>query len=68
MERIIQDSQVGVVISDFSEAAYKRALIFLEAPLDDWELPARCRKVAMEHFSLEKGVEAYWQIYRKIAL
>lgn len=66
---IILKERVGVVIDEFSVKEYKRAvrelsLLFAEGNL----LRQRCRMVSEKYFSLESGVEKYWNIYKKLSL
>lgn len=65
-QEIVEKQGVGVVIPDFTGKTYDEALIALELLLKDPELPNRCRRIAAEYFSLDTGVERYWQIYQQV--
>ena len=67
MAAIVGGSRVGVVLSEFSDAALTAALDALDDLLRDPDVAARCRRVAETHFSLEEGVERYAAIYRRLA-
>lgn len=64
---IILKERVGVIINEFSLKEYERAINELKGLLSEGErLRERCRRVAEKYFSLEMGVERYWEIYRKL--
>jgi len=67
VEEVIGANGVGVVLSEFSTAAYTRALDQLQKLWADPTLALRCRRVAESHFSLRLGVERYWAIYQRLA-
>jgi len=67
MAEVIGGGGVGAVLSDFSDAALACALDTLEQLWEDATLPARCRRVAETHFSLDHGVDRYAAIYRRLA-
>ena len=64
----LTDDNTGVVISEFSTAAYKDALVRLEELMSDRDgLGARCRESAKRRFDLEAvGGERYRRLYRKL--
>lgn len=64
MASILEGERVGVTLDDFSEADHNRSADRLLALLRDSELKQRCRDVATERFSLDRGVSAYAGIYR----
>lgn len=64
---IILKERVGVVINEFSSKEYERAVKELKVLLSEGDvLRKRCRAVAEKYFSLEMGVERYWEIYKKL--
>lgn len=67
MREVIGETGVGVVLSEFSDDAYRAALRQIEELWADPDLPVRCRRLAESHFSLERGIECYWSIYRRLA-
>jgi len=66
METLVGERRVGAVLPDCTEEAFERALDELETLWADPARAARCRQVAERHFSLERGVERYWEIYRRL--
>lgn len=67
METILEGSGVGVAMSDFSEGPIEFDLRRLLALTGEPDLQRRCRDVALNLFSLDRGVAAYDSIYRKLA-
>jgi len=64
---IILKERVGVVINDFSQEEYESAIKELMQLLDEGDvLKKRCRETAEKYFSLEMGIERYWEIYKKL--
>lgn len=63
MAAILAGEQAGVVLSEFSDAERRRAVERLLGLDADPQTPGRCRAIALEHFSLDAGVEAYRQVY-----
>ena len=55
----------GVVVGDGSEEELQRGTLELRRLLADEETPARCRRLAEEHFDLERGVDALIDTYRE---
>ena len=66
VEEIVGVQQAGLVLSEYSPAAYAQALETLERLWADPDLPGRCRRLAETHFSLERGIERYWTMYRRL--
>jgi glycosyltransferase involved in cell wall biosynthesis len=66
-QAIVGDNRVGVVLSSFSDEAFRGAVDRLADLLADPGLAARCRAVAESHFSLPLGVARYWDIYERTA-
>ena len=60
VDRIMTETGAGVVVDRFDDAAYATAIDRLETMSFD---EAQWRQAADRWFSLERGVEAYDQIY-----
>lgn len=66
-DQIVQKERVGVVIDEYTEKSYGRAIEALKELLREGNsLQERCRKVAQRYFSLEIGTEEYWKIYQRL--
>ncbi|MBF0328698.1 MAG: glycosyltransferase [Nitrospirae bacterium] len=66
-DEIIINERVGVVIHEFSEEEYKRAIYELKNLLSEGEvLRERCRATALKYLSLQIGAEKYFKIYKHI--
>lgn len=65
-DRFVADEHTGIVLQDFSEAEFQRAVEALEhiLHLD----PEKIRQVAHRHFDLSSGIAAYDSIYRQAGL
>jgi hypothetical protein len=55
----------GVIIPT-DKSKLKEAALDLLRILNDPETPSRCRELAETHFSLEKGIESYLTLYKKM--
>lgn len=66
MKDVIGSNRVGVVLSDFSTEAYSQALDQLNELWTDPNLASRCRGLAETYFSLQLGVNRYWEIYQRL--
>ncbi|RME16286.1 MAG: glycosyltransferase [Bdellovibrio sp.] len=66
VDEILQDNKVGCVVKNMEPSEIEKKIPDLLNLLKDPELPQRCRKVAEEIFSLEKGVQKYKQVYRSL--
>jgi len=60
------ETRTGVVMQDFGDAEYDRAIAGMQALLADPEMIARGRKAAKELFSLDLGIERYAEIYEAL--
>ena len=66
-DQILQEDRVGVVLPDFSEESYKKAIAELTELLQDPALAARCRESARRRFDLRQvGGERYRRLYRSM--
>jgi len=64
---IVRERNIGVVIKDFTEASYLKAIDEVKQLFKDREnLSKRCRIAAEELFSLDSGVEKYLAVYNKL--
>jgi glycosyltransferase involved in cell wall biosynthesis len=62
---LVRNHRVGAV-TDLSVGSLERAADEVLALLTDPELAARCRKVAREHFDLERALDTYESTYRQL--
>jgi glycosyltransferase involved in cell wall biosynthesis len=66
-DELLSGEGVGVVLADFSDAAYKEAAERALALADVPGIGARCRRVALQHFDLVKvGGVRYVNLYREV--
>ena len=66
-EKIVKDYGVGVVVEEFKESEYIKAINkLLKISKDKDTLKRKSRKVAEDFFSLKNGVERYWEIYQRL--
>jgi hypothetical protein len=56
--------QPGVLVEELNEAGYDKAIARIEEALQI--SPDNLRKMALDYFALEKGVDLYHQIYQKL--
>jgi glycosyltransferase involved in cell wall biosynthesis len=70
VDAIIERYRVGVLLEDFSDDSYRKALTSMLALVEqDADVGARCRRAAAEELSLEKvGVPRYLNVYRRLGL
>jgi len=67
IDQIISKEGVGVVIASFIDSQYIEAINKIKELLKEpLALKRRCRAVAEDYFSLDKGIEKYQQIYQKL--
>ncbi len=66
-DEILQQEKVGVILKEFSEAAYQRGLEDIQRLLGDAQLAARCREAAQRRFDLRTvGRGGYSNVYRAL--
>jgi glycosyltransferase involved in cell wall biosynthesis len=66
-DSFVKDNKVGVVIDSFAPEVLKDGVSRLIKLLKDGiVLEKRCRKLAEDEFSLEKGVDTYRRIYNQV--
>lgn len=68
MAGVLESDDVGVAVSDFSEASLQEGIHRLLALLGDAETPDRCVAAAHRHFSLDEGVRRYRQVYLELGV
>jgi glycosyltransferase involved in cell wall biosynthesis len=66
LDQVVEAQGVGVLVKGFSSDAYREALERLRTLLQDPSTPARCRALAVNGYSLNRGVEAYARIYDEL--
>jgi glycosyltransferase involved in cell wall biosynthesis len=64
MDDLVARHKCGVVLTDRSDDGLERGAHDLNALLADDGTPNRCRAAAVEHFSLETGIERLLEVYR----
>lgn len=67
MEEILEGENVGVAVSDTSEASLGIAIDRLIALAEEPAVRTRCRSVAKSRFALSDGVAQFDGIYRRLA-
>ena len=65
-EELVRDKRVGVLVDNFTNQDYDKALIELLRLKQEQALSYRCRQVAKDYLSLELATERYWKIYQKV--
>ena len=58
----IENERLGILVNDFSQNAYKNAIIQLKPFLEDKEIINRCIQFSNKHLSLKKGIQQYKNI------
>jgi len=66
VEAMLEESHVGVVLRDFSDAEMRLAVARLVALAREEGIRERCAAAARRFFSLENGVAAYGSVYRRL--
>ena len=67
MAEQLENEQVGVAMEQFDASTMRDAIDRLLKLTQVPNIHDRCREVASQYFSLEKGVRAYEQIYRELS-
>lgn len=66
-EELVNKNKIGVVVDQFNEDSYKKALTeLLELIRENKKLNDRCRCVASDYLSLELGVSRYKALYEDL--
>ena len=67
LDELVETDRVGVLLHEFNETSYLRALAEVEALLHDPDLPARCRASAAARFDLTHvGGARYRRLYEQL--
>jgi glycosyltransferase involved in cell wall biosynthesis len=66
LDDVVEPEGVGVLLEDFSEAAYSAAAQRLGRLLEDPGLSERCRRLAETRYSVDLGVNAYRGLYLEL--
>lgn len=66
LEGYVLKNNIGVVVRDFDDNEYRQTFKKFLALLDDKELKSRCRKVALDNFSLDIGASRYYDVYSRL--
>ena len=67
MADTLENEKVGVALGEFNEPAMRDAIDRLLNITQMPDIHARCREVALQYLSLDKGVSAYDKIYREMS-
>ncbi len=66
-DEIVRQNKAGVIVERFHQEAYKKGIFELQGLLENrLDLGLRCRRAAETCLSLEKGVETYRQVYKRL--
>ena len=68
VDRLIDDNNIGYVMKEFTEEEYNRALLKTVNLVENDKkvLAESCKAVALDYFSLEKGINKYFSIYTSL--
>lgn len=66
VEQMLEDNRVGVALDSFSDEAIRATVLRLIALAGESDVQQRCRRLAVEKFSLTQGVAAYRKIYESL--
>jgi glycosyltransferase involved in cell wall biosynthesis len=66
IDDIIRRERVGVIVSEDSDFAYRRAAVELRSLLADKELRNRCRRAAEMHYALEPACDRQLTLYHEL--
>ena len=64
---IVRDSRTGVVLAETTQQAFEASLDGVRQMLADSTIAERCRRVAEQKFSLERGVAHYAALYEHLS-
>ncbi|HEV3167711.1 MAG TPA: hypothetical protein VGZ22_27145, partial [Isosphaeraceae bacterium] len=69
LDGLIEGEGVGVLVREFGDAHFRRALDGAEALISDCQISSRCRTAAAAHFDLESvGGERYRGLYQRLSV
>jgi glycosyltransferase involved in cell wall biosynthesis len=63
MANIVNNSKVGVVLNSFNKSEMRESVVRLLKLIKDPNIEKRCRRAALQYFSLKDGINAYNDIY-----
>lgn len=66
VDEIVTSNQVGLILHDFLDESFAKALTGIERLLADEQIHIRCRETAEKQFSLDLGVEKYHGLYTEL--
>lgn len=66
VQDILEENNVGVVIDGFDQESKQAGIERLVELTQDDDIDSRCRAVAENYYSLERGVERYDRLYREL--
>jgi glycosyltransferase involved in cell wall biosynthesis len=66
LDRFLEQEGVGVVLPDDSDESIQRGSEQVQELLRDPDTPQRCRSVALQRFSLDRGIARYLRLYRDL--
>jgi glycosyltransferase involved in cell wall biosynthesis len=61
---LFQNYECGILVDDFQDETFERVITEIEKLFQN--NPNSYREVALDYFSLEKGIEKYNEVYQKI--
>jgi glycosyltransferase involved in cell wall biosynthesis len=65
-DEIIRVKNVGVIVEDHTDAAYRKAARELKVLLEDVSVAERCRAAAEEHYALKPACERQFAMYKSL--
>jgi len=68
MEKILEENKIGYVLRSFDEDAILKAAEYMISLSQISDVRTRCRKVAIENFSIKIAINKYRAIYKKLYL
>ena len=66
LDELLAHREVGVLLRDLTHESIVESMPALQRQLLRPELDEACRHVARDHFSIERGVAAYDELYRRV--
>ena len=67
-DSIIAQNSVGVIVRDFTPSSYQRAIVSFLRIVKQKDLKKRCRNIALQQLSLQKGIAAYQEVYASLSV
>ena len=68
VDAILKESNVGVIVEDFSPEAFVRGWKGIQDLLSDPTIATRCRSVATTRLSVKTAVDHYEHVYRDLGI